>query len=70
MDFKQAMCEFGIAPETIMEDIKKMKLSEVIEAIPPRHRKAHFTVPLLYAISSWGDITYGEYLERVENEKY
>lgn len=69
MDFKRAMCEFGIAPETIMEDIKKMRLSEIIESIPPRHGKAHFTVPLLYAISRWGDITYGEYLERVENEK-
>lgn len=68
MDFKQAICEYGIAPETIMEDIKKMKLSEVIKSIPTRNGKAHFTVPLLYAISSWGDITYGEYLERVENE--
>lgn len=70
MDFKQAMREYGIAPETIMEDIKKMKLSEVIEAIPTRNGKAHFTVPLLYAISRWGDITYGEYLERIENEKF
>lgn len=68
MDFKQAMCEYGIAPETIMEDIKKMKLSEVIKSIPTRNGKVHFTVPLLYTISSWGDITYGEYLERVENE--
>lgn len=68
MDFKQAMCEYGIAPETIMEDIKKMKLSEIIESIPPRHGKAHFAVPLLYAMSQWGDITYGEFLERVENE--
>lgn len=68
MDFKQAMCEFGIVPETIMEEMKKKRISEIINAIPPRHGKAHFTVPLLYAISQWGDITYGEYLERVENE--
>lgn len=68
MDFKQAMSEFGIPPEKIIEYTNQMKLSEIIDYIPPRHGKAHFTVPLLYAISSWGDITYGEYLERVENE--
>lgn len=69
MDFKQAMCEFGIAPETIMEDIKKMKLSEVIEVIPSRHPKSHSSVKFLAAgLICYGDITYGEYLERVENE--
>lgn len=66
MSFKEAMRDFGIAPKTIMEDIKKMRLSEVIESIPPRHGKTRFTVPLLYAISQWGDITYGEYLERIK----
>ena len=66
MDFKQAMCEFGIAPEKITEYTNRMKLSEVIESIPPRHGKTRFTVPLLYAISQWGDITYGEYLERIK----
>ena len=68
MDFKQAMCEFGIPTEKIIEYTNQMKLSKIIESIPPRHGKAHFTLSLLYAISSWGDITYGEYLERVENE--
>lgn len=70
MEFKQAMCEFGIAPEKIIEYTNQMKLSEVINSIPPRHGKAHMIVPLIYAISRYGDITYGEYLERVENEKY
>lgn len=69
MGFKEAMCELGITPEKIIEYTNQMKLSEVINAIPPRHGKVHFTVPLLYAISRWGDVTYGEYLERVENEK-
>lgn len=68
MDFNQTMCEYGIALETIMEDIKKTKLSEIIESIPPRHGKAHFAVPLLYAMIQWGDINYGEFLERIENE--
>lgn len=65
---KQAMCEFGIAPETIMEEMKKKRISEIINAIPPRHRKAHFTVTLIYAISCYGDITYGEYLEKIADE--
>lgn len=68
MDFKQAMREYGIAPKTIMEDIKKMKLSEVIESIPPRHPKSHSSFEFLAAgLIRYGDITYGEYLERVES---
>ena len=67
MDFKQAMCEFGIAPKTIMEDIKKMRLSEVIESIPPRHPKIHSSVEFLtVGLIFCGDITYGEYLERIK----
>lgn len=66
MDFKQAMCEFGIAPETIMEDIKKMRLSEVIESIPSRHPKSNSSFEFLVAgLICYGDITYGEYLERI-----
>lgn len=65
MDFKRAMCEFGIAPETIMEDIKKMRLSEIIESIPPRHPKSHSSFEFLAAgLICYGNITYGEYLER------
>ena len=67
MDFKQAMREYGIAPETIMEDLEKMKLSEVIEAIPPRHPKSHSSVEFLtVGLICCGDITYGEYLERIK----
>ena len=68
MDFKQAMCEFGIPPEKVIKYTNQMKLSEIINAIPPRHGKAHFTVPLIYAISRYGDITYGEYLEKIADE--
>lgn len=67
MDFKQAMCEYGIDPETIMEDIKKMKLSEIIESIPPRHPKSHSSVEFLaVGLIYYGDITYGEYSERIK----
>lgn len=66
MDFKQAMCEFGIVPEKIIEYTNQMKLSEVINSIPPRHGKAHMIIPLIYGISRYGDITYGEYLKRIE----
>lgn len=67
MIFKEVMREFGIAPKTIMEDIKKMRLSEVIESIPPRHPKSHSSFEFLAAgLIRYGDITYGEYLERIE----
>lgn len=66
MNFRQSMSEFGIPPEKIIEYTNQMKLSEIIKVVPPRHGKARFTVPLLYAISQWGDITYGEYLERIK----
>lgn len=70
MDFKQAMCEFGIASETIIEDIKKMKMSEILDNLPPRSVKVYAqAIALTKAIVCYGDITYGEYLERVENEK-
>lgn len=50
-----------------MEDIKKMKLSEVIESIPPRHPKSHSSVEFLtVGLICFGDITYGEYLERIK----
>lgn len=68
MDFKQAMCEFGIEPEKIIKYTNQMKLSEIIDSIPPRHGKAHMIVPLIYAINGCGDITYGEYLERMGDE--
>lgn len=68
MDFKQAMCEFGIAPEKITEYTNQMKLSEMIDSILTRHGKSHLAVPLIYAMSQWGDITYGEYLEMAKNE--
>lgn len=68
MDFKRAMCEFGIAPQEILEDIEKMKLSEVIGSIPSRHPKIHSSVEFLtVGLICYGDITYGEYLERVES---
>lgn len=35
MDFKKAMCEFGIPTEKIIEYTNQMKLSEIIESIPP-----------------------------------
>ena len=67
MDFKQAMCEFGIAPETIMEDIKKMRLSEIVESIPPRHPKSHSSVEFLtVGLICCGDVNYGEYLEKIK----
>lgn len=67
MDFKQAMCEFGIAPETIMEDIKKMRLSEIVESIPPRHPKSHsFFQFLVVGLIHYGDVNYGEYLEKIK----
>ena len=67
MSFKEAMRNFGIAPETIMEDIKKMRLSEIIESIPPRHPKIHSSFEFLAAgLICCGDITYGEYLERIK----
>lgn len=67
MDFKQAMCEFGIAPETIMEDIKKMSLSEIVESIPPRHPKSHSSFRFLAAgLICYGDVNYGEYLEKIK----
>lgn len=66
MDFKRAMCEFGIAPQEILEDIKKMRLSEVIESIPPRRPKSHSSFEFLAAgLICYGNITYGEYLERI-----
>lgn len=68
MSFKEAMRDFGIAPKTIMEDIKKMRLSEVIGSIPSRHPKIHSSVEFLtVGLICYGDITYGEYLERVES---
>ena len=68
MGFKEAMHYFGIAPQEIMKDIKKMRLSEVIESIPPRHPKSHSSFEFLAAgLIRYGDITYGEYLERVES---
>ena len=68
MSFKEAMRDFGIAPKTIMEDIKKMRLSEVIGSIPSRHPKIHSSVEFLtVGLICYGDITYGEYLDRVES---
>lgn len=69
MDFKQAMCEYGIAPETIIDTIKEMKLSEIMNALPTGTTKSNVMHYLLSeAIVDCGDITYGEYLERVEDE--
>ena len=69
MDFKQAMCEFGIAPEKIIEYTNQMKLSEVLENLPPRSVKVYKqAIELTKAIICYGDITYGEYLEMIENE--
>lgn len=67
MDLKQAMCEFGIAPEKIIEYTNQMRLSEALENLPPRSVKVYKqAIELTKAIICYGDITYGEYLKRIE----
>lgn len=67
MEFKQAMCEYGIAPEKIIEYTNQMKLSEILENLPPRSVKVYKqAIELTKAIICYGDITYGEYLKRIE----